>query len=93
MLFRPKIFEDSFYLPPVYQTCCYTYGNFAYLYQYCCLHTYENNNFDLNIKYKSFFLFRKIKQESSVINDIKDDIFNRSLKELKLLLMRIIFLH
>ena len=40
-LFMPKIFADSFYLPPVYQTCCYTHGIFAYLYQYCCLHTDE----------------------------------------------------
>ena len=23
----------------IYQTCCYTYGILAVLYQYCCLHT------------------------------------------------------
>lgn len=43
----------------MYQTCRYAYGVFAYLYQYCCLHTSE--------EYSEFILKSNF-SEDSIIN-------------------------
>ena len=52
--------EDSFYLPTVYQTCCYTYGIFAYLYQYCCLHKKITRHFCITLKWLIIYKWLEI---------------------------------
>ena len=55
-----KFSEDSFYLPTVYQTCCYTYGIFAYLYQYCCLHKKITRHFCITLKWLIIYKWLEI---------------------------------
>ena len=89
-LFRPKIFADIFYLPLVYQTCCYTYGILVVLYQTCYLHTSLFFLFFLNINCHRYGLHKKIIAIS--MESLETNIFNRRFRYISVILYELCWL-